>query len=180
MENAERACFHCGEPVPSSLELCVEIDGRRRPVCCTGCQAVAQLIHSAGLGRYYRFRTAAARRIDPAAAEARAAWSAVDGREALWGRASADGNRELLLQTEGIRCAACAWLIRSRLETLSGIQAVQVDAATGFTRILWDPARTRLSHIAGALFDLGYVPPKAPMGVRQADKRTAGESIQLL
>lgn len=175
MESAERACFHCGEAVPHGLDLCVEVGGRLQPVCCAGCQAVTEFIHASGLGRYYRFREQAGRRVDPAVQAARAAWVAVDAREALWGRATADGSRELLLQTEGIRCAACAWLIRSRLENLPGVHAVQVDAATGYTRIQWDPAATRLSRIAGALFDLGYVPhlplAESEEAARRAERR---------
>ncbi|MEJ8568317.1 heavy metal translocating P-type ATPase [Elongatibacter sediminis] len=172
MENAESTCFHCGEPVPPDLHLEVEIDGVERPMCCHGCRAVAQLIHASGLGRFYRFRQELNRRVDPAAQEAREAWSAVDSREALWGRERDDGTRELLLQTEGIRCAACAWLIRSRLESFEGIRAVQVDTATGFTRIVWNPALIRLSAIAGALFDLGYI-PHLPLAESEEEGRRA-------
>ena len=49
-------CFHCGEPVPAGVELSIEIDGQARPMCCSGCRAVASIIHDAGLGRYYAFR----------------------------------------------------------------------------------------------------------------------------
>ena len=56
MESTERPCFHCGEPIPDGIDLDVTVDGVDRPVCCAGCQAVAQLIFGAGLGRYYQFR----------------------------------------------------------------------------------------------------------------------------
>jgi len=69
-----------------------------------------------------------------------------------------DGKRELLLQTEGIRCAACAWLIRSHMETMAGVGAVQVDTASGYTRIIWNPLKTSLSKLAEALLELGYKP----------------------
>jgi Cu2+-exporting ATPase len=172
---SELACFHCGEPVPGDLRLTVDFAGAPRPVCCAGCQAVAQLIQATGLGRYYRFRAASGRQADPADQRARAAWAGVDDREALWGSAAPGGWYELLLQAEGVRCAACAWLIRSRLESLPGIRAVQVDTATGYTRILWNPAATRLSRIAGALFDLGYLPhlplAEAEEAGRRAERR---------
>lgn len=152
------ACFHCGERVPDGCQLSVAYNGKQHPVCCAGCAAVFQLITRIGLDRYYRFRQALGRKVTGDMAARRLAWRAVDGREALWGAAAADGSRELLLQVEGIRCAACAWLIRSHLEASAGIHAVQVDIATGFTRISWDPALSTLSSIAMSLFDLGYVP----------------------
>ncbi len=75
-----------------------------------------------------------------------------------WGTDLCNGTRELLLQTEGIRCAACSWLIRTHLEADRGISAVQVDTATGYTRIVWNPEATRLSNLARSLLELGYKP----------------------
>jgi len=159
---AESTCFHCGEPVPVDCKLTVDFQGSVHPVCCSGCQAVFQVISGAGLGRYYRFREALGRKISGDVAARKKAWQAIDDRQALWGSPIADGvmdgRHELQLQTEGIRCAACAWLIRSQLESAPGIHSVQVDTATGFTRITWSPSLTRLSAIASSLFELGYVP----------------------
>ena len=38
------ACFHCGLPVPSGSDYVVTVDGEPRPMCCRGCEAVAQAI----------------------------------------------------------------------------------------------------------------------------------------
>jgi len=65
---AEAGCFHCGEPLPDHLRFGVVVDGRERAVCCLGCRAAAELIQEAGLGDYYRFRTASAPRPEPAGA----------------------------------------------------------------------------------------------------------------
>ena len=157
-ETPENACFHCGEPIPTGVSLSVLRDGQRRPVCCSGCQAVAELIFSAGLGRYYKFRQDLGRRAEEDSHQVYAAWQGCDSRKALWGSELNDGSRELLLQTEGIRCAACAWLIRSHMETMAGVKRVQVDTATGYTRIIWNPLKTRLSSLAKALLELGYKP----------------------
>ena len=56
MESSDNACFHCGEPIPAGVTLTISRDGEEKPVCCAGCQAVADLIFSSGLGRYYQFR----------------------------------------------------------------------------------------------------------------------------
>jgi Cu2+-exporting ATPase len=158
MENAEAACFHCGEPIPAGISLCVVRDGRQHPVCCAGCQAVAELIFSSGLGRYYQFRQELGRKAEQDLAGEIQAWEGCDARESLWGVELPEGRRELLLQTEGIRCAACAWLIRSHMEKLPGVQSTQVDTATGYTRIVWRPEENRLSRLAAALMQLGYKP----------------------
>ncbi|MDT8320342.1 MAG: heavy metal translocating P-type ATPase [Xanthomonadales bacterium] len=158
MQGADQRCFHCGEPIPVGTDLFVVRQRQRKPVCCAGCQAVAELIFGTGLGRYYEFRQALGRKAAGNIEREMEAWRGCDQRESLWGVESEAGRRELLLQTEGIRCAACAWLIRSHLESLPGVRSAQVDTATGYTRIDWSPEETRLSRLAGALMELGYKP----------------------
>ncbi|MBL8407555.1 MAG: heavy metal translocating P-type ATPase metal-binding domain-containing protein, partial [Candidatus Accumulibacter sp.] len=51
-------CYHCGQPVPTAVDLAVSIDGQPRAMCCGGCQAVAQAIVDNGLADYYRHRDA--------------------------------------------------------------------------------------------------------------------------
>jgi Cu2+-exporting ATPase len=174
---ADCPCFHCGEAIPEGVDLVVAVDGEDRPVCCSGCQAVAQLIYGAGLGRYYQFRQELARKAGEDIDAEIEAWQGCDDRESLWGTELSDDRRELLLQTEGIRCAACAWLIRSHMEKKPGVQSVQVDTATGYTRIIWEPARNRLSRLAGSLMELGYKPhlplASAEEQGRQEEKRAS-------
>jgi Cu2+-exporting ATPase len=158
MGTTENACFHCGEPIPSGVSLFVSRDGQQRAVCCAGCQAVAELIFGAGLGRYYQFRQEPGRKANEDVQGEMAGWQGCDARQSLWGVELPDGRRDLLLQTEGIRCAACAWLIRSHLEKMPGVQSTQVDTATGYTRIIWQPSENRLSRLAAALMELGYKP----------------------
>ena len=177
MERTEPRCFHCGEPIPPGTELTVTVDGKARPVCCAGCQAVAQLIFGTGLGRYYQFRQELGRKAGEDVDRQIEAWQGCDARESLWGAELSDDRRELLLQTEGIRCAACAWLIRSHMEKKPGVESVQVDTATGYTRIVWRPDRNRLSKLAAALMELGYK-PHLPLASeeeqgRQAEKRAS-------
>ena len=109
-------CFHCGETVPFTCKLTVEAEGQEQAVCCSGCEAVARLILKSGQSRYYQFRTENA--IKPADEDAgiEDSWQRFDERQSLWGSPLEDGRHELLLQVEGVRCAACAWLIRSQLE----------------------------------------------------------------
>ena len=177
MTEKTRLCFHCGEPVPSTCNLSVEAEGQVQAVCCSGCEAVANLILQSGQSRYYQFRTENA--LKPAEEDARIedTWLRFDERHSLWGSPLKDGRYELLLQVEGIRCAACAWLIRSQLEARQGIDQVQVDVATGFVRINWQPDKLRLSKIAAILSGVGYRPHLPLAGAeamgRQEERRSA-------
>jgi Cu2+-exporting ATPase len=177
MSENPRLCFHCGESVPIRCNLTVEAEGQLQPVCCSGCQAVANLILRSGHSRYYQFRTGKA--IKPADEDAGIveSWQRYDERQSLWGSPLKDGSYELLLQIEGIRCAACAWLIRSQLEARQGIDQVQVDVATGFVRINWRPIKLRLSKIAAYLSAVGYRPHLPLAGAeamgRQQERRSA-------
>ena len=177
MTENSRFCFHCGEPVPGNCNLTIEADGVIQPVCCSGCEAVANLILQSGQSRYYKFRTETA--IKPADEDAtiEESWRRYDERHALWGSPLNNGRYELLLQVEGIRCAACAWLIRSQLEARDGIDQVQVDVATGFVRVNWQPAKLQLSKIAAILAGVGYRPHLPLSGAesmgRQKERRDA-------
>jgi len=139
-------------------------------MCCQGCLAVASLISGAGLENYYRHRQQLADKAFENPADAAQAWQGINDRETLWGSQAANGKRDLLLQVTGIRCAACAWLIRSHLEKQAGIDAVQVDTSTGFCRIQWSPELTRLSDIAACLFRIGYT-PHLPLAQAEEDGR---------
>ncbi len=181
MTGKARLCFHCGLPVPPACNLSVEVQGQAQPVCCSGCEAVARLILKSGQASYYQFRTEAG--LKPAEEDLgiEAAWKRYDERHSLWGSPLKNGRNELLLQVEGIRCAACAWLIRSQLEAREGIDQVQVDVATGFVRINWQPALLRLSKIAGILSAVGYRPHLPLAGAeamgRQQERRDAQKRL---
>ena len=124
MAESARLCFHCGEPVPSNCDLTVEVEEQLQPVCCSGCEAVANLILQSGQSRYYQFRTENALKPAEEDADIGLSWQRYDERHSLWGSPLKNGRYELLLQVEGIRCAACAWLIRSQLESREGIDAL--------------------------------------------------------
>ena len=53
-------CFHCGLEVPENVRFPIRFENEEHETCCAGCQAVAQSIIDAGLGSYYKQRTAEA------------------------------------------------------------------------------------------------------------------------
>jgi Cu2+-exporting ATPase len=141
------ACFHCGEAL-SALPA--------RDFCCDGCAAAAQWIRDARLDDYYRLRSEPASRAGDGDDSDLALW---DREEVIAEHARAvPGGRELTLLTDGMRCAACAWLIDRALVRERGVLEVSANAVTGRIRIAWDPSQTRLSSPLRRLAALGYRP----------------------
>jgi len=170
------ACYHCGEAVPAGLNLCVEIDGAARPMCCPGCSAVASLIAHSGLQNFYRQRSAYNERPaqaptapvdafrvydDPALA---ATFSTTDGR----------GMVDASLLLGGITCAACTWLIEHAMAALPGVTRAQVNLQQSRLDIQFDPGQRRLSDIFARLQALGYHP--RPFQASTARAQAAAQS----
>jgi P-type Cu2+ transporter len=149
------ACFHCGEALPASPAR-LQVDEVERDFCCDGCAAAAQWIRDARLDDYYRLRSQPASRAGDGDDSDLALW---DREEVIAEHARAvPGGRELTLLTDGMRCAACAWLIDRALVRERGVIEVSANAVTGRIRIAWDPTLTRLSSPLRRLTALGYRP----------------------
>ncbi len=167
MEASAGTCHHCGEPLPSA-PIRQTLDGSERRFCCEGCAAAARWIRSAHLQDYYRLRSAPAGRVD-VDAPSLAVW---DREDLLAGHARAvDGGREITVLTDGMRCAACAWLIDRALAREGGVLDSSANAITGRIRIAWDPAKTPLSKPLARLAALGYRPNLATGLAREAQRR---------
>ena len=172
------ACWHCGEALPVTGAPLARIAGVDHAVCCQGCRAAAEWIDQLGLADYYRLRS------EPAP---RASGSAdIDRDSTLWSRPELarhvvreldDGQRETLLLVDGVRCAACVWLIERTLGALSGVTAVQVNAAARRARIVWDDSRCTLARIVETLARVGYqalpLDAAALDDLRRRESRTA-------
>lgn len=168
IEPATPVCFHCGEALASSVSLRVELDGVPRQVCCSGCAAAAQWIRDAGLGDYYRLRQADGQRVDLGRDDYRV-WDrndvqhghVIDGRQ----------GKEITVVVEGMRCAACAWLIDRALMQCPGVQSVSANAVTGRVQLGWDAQQTQLSSVLSRLAGLGYRPHLARGETAERERR---------
>lgn len=177
MDMRSPSCHHCGEPLPAAPVL-AEFKGTQRAFCCGGCAGAARFIEQAGLGDYYRLREEQGRRVGENAPD----YSAFDREDVLHEHSRVPGEapdcRELTLIVDGMRCAACAWLIDRALSTLDGVEDVQSNAISGRVRLRWRPAQLRLSSALERLAGLGYAPHLSPgEGLERA---RAAERRQLL
>lgn len=150
-------CYHCGLPLPQGMRLAVLIDGTERPMCCAGCQAVAQTIADNGLTSYYRHRSALPLREDsvPAMVRDLAAYSIPEVESTVTSE-TGEHARATSLMLEGITCAACVWLIEQRLGRLPGVLAIEINYATHRAHLRWDTRSTRLTAILDAVAALGF------------------------
>ncbi|WP_429099133.1 heavy metal translocating P-type ATPase [Aeromonas rivipollensis] len=149
-------CFHCGEPVSTGSDFTLKIKGIVQPMCCPGCQAVAQTILECGLASYYEHRTAPGIKGELVPSEL-AALTHYDLAEVQQEFVTETGTlREIQLSVEGLTCAACAWLIERHLMGLPGLHYVNVNTTTHRARIKWDPDRLSLSDILKGFAKIGY------------------------
>ncbi|MFC5549055.1 heavy metal translocating P-type ATPase [Massilia aerilata] len=138
------ACYHCGQAAVDGARWRVSIGGAPRSMCCPGCAAAAQAIADAGLDDYYGSRTGYAA---PAAAGEAPELKLYD---------EMGLNGDAVFTVEGLRCAACVWLIERRVAALPGVQSALLNVATERLHVRWDAANCRPSDILLALRAIGY------------------------
>ncbi|MBT8127693.1 MAG: cadmium-translocating P-type ATPase [Gammaproteobacteria bacterium] len=157
-EHAEPSCFHCGLPVPRGLDLSVEINGKPQPMCCHGCEAVAQAIVDSGMESYYNYRTenaAKAREVVPAFLEQLKAYDNPVVQKRFVHQQ--DNLSEVSLILEGIVCAACVWLNERHLSSLPGVAEVNINYSNHRAHVRWDDSKISLSDILESISRIGYL-----------------------
>ncbi|MEI2783480.1 MAG: heavy metal translocating P-type ATPase metal-binding domain-containing protein [Candidatus Competibacter sp.] len=142
-----------------ALRYAVLIDGQSRPMCCRGCEAVAQAIVAAGLTDFYRHRTTSSRRAEDLVPESLRAMELYDRPDLQKDFVHAENEhvRDAALMMEGIVCAACVWLNERHVSRLPGVLEFRVNYSTHRARLRWDERQIRLSEILAAIAAIGYV-----------------------
>jgi Cu2+-exporting ATPase len=149
-----QTCFHCGLPVPAGSAWSVVIETVTQPMCCPGCEAVAQAIVDNDLTDYYRTRQSLP---EGAAAIVPDALGLYDAPELASQFQGENGEAEATLSVEGIRCAACVWLVEKRLSQIPGLRSAHLNVATEKLQVSWDAAQCKPSDILEAVRAVGYV-----------------------
>jgi Cu2+-exporting ATPase len=154
------------------------IDLVEHTMCCPGCAAVAQTIVDLGQENYYRDRTAYAASAEGAQQlpPQLQLYDNADPRFAL-----DEDSRESTFTVEGIRCAACVWLIEQRLARLPGVESAQLNVATEKLYVRWHSSDCQPGDILGALHAIGYAayPYEADLhaGQQRRAARTLGRQL---
>ena len=157
-DQAEQSCFHCGLPVPSGVDITVDINGTPRPMCCHGCQAVAQAIVDSGMDSYYNYRTENASRAREVVPEFLDQLKAYDNPVVQKRFVHQQDNlSEVSLILEGIVCAACVWLNERHLQALPGVVDVNINYSNHRALVRWDAEKISLSEILESISRIGYL-----------------------
>lgn len=147
-------CFHCGDPVPKP-PFYAQVLGDEREMCCMGCQLAAQSIVEAGLEQYYLDRSEINRTASLPTQLTRLEAYDHDDIKSQFVYAQ-DGLSVAELSVNNLRCAACTWLIESRLYEIEGIAQCQVNLTNQRMRIVWDEAKLPISRILAVINEIGY------------------------
>lgn len=167
MSDTQR-CFHCGQTVPEGVHYSVEIDQVAQPMCCAGCEAVAQAIVANNLTDFYRFRTENAATPQALVPDALRELQVYDNAQLqktfvrhveqpdkTQTNKTAD-IREASLILEGIVCAACVWLNEQHVQAMAGVMHFKINYTTQRASLTWDNQQLQLSDVLKAISDLGY------------------------
>ncbi|MFC3185606.1 heavy metal translocating P-type ATPase [Shewanella intestini] len=175
----QSSCFHCHEPIAPDLELTTTINKLAQPMCCLGCQAVSQAIVDADLVSYYQFRTEPGQKGSSLIPEQLQQYSAYDLVEVQQDFVYNQGDTKTIsLTIDGISCAACAWLIEHKINSLKGIESIMVNSTTQRALISWYEADISLSEILNQINKVGY--QAAPYQVDEQEKIAKANSRKFL
>jgi len=127
------ACLHCRLPVPV---------GSKGDFCCRGCEEVHHLLAGAGLGRYYELGGGEGHPVTRANADHK--WL-----EPLAARlATQPGLSRLVLDVQGVHCAACVWLFEEMFRRAPGGAGLVVNPAVGTVELTVGPEFPLAAYIA--------------------------------
>ena len=180
-------CFHCGQSVPKGLEASVNIAGVLRPMCCYGCQAVAQTIIDAGQAAFYSRRKAYAFGSDATrnsrqqpAQDFLSELQAYDNPDLQTDFVTTkDQLRQASLLIEGISCAACVWLLEKHLKAQAGVTRVSLNYSSHRAEVCFDPAIIKLSKILNCIRQIGYqASPYDPQKLQQSLERERNHMLR--
>lgn len=150
-----RSCLHCGDVLLAE----------QNEFCCEGCRFARALIDDAGLGRFYELRGDGGTAPAPHTAAAEA-WREALSRALL---ASTAPTARVDLDVQGIRCAACVWLLEKLFRRLPGALSIEVNPGLGKLVLQIEPRTFPLDHYLRDARAVGY-----PIGPSAKPEEDAG------
>jgi Cu2+-exporting ATPase len=155
-------CYHCGQDADEKLDLNVLILGQQRPMCCVGCQAVAQAIVQSGSESYYQFRTShnetpefTPQTLPKSISQELKLYDHEDVLSDI-SQIQRNGLHTIALVIDGITCAACTWLIEKQLQQFDGVEQANLNLSQHRLQITWDQNKTPISELISRIYALGF------------------------
>lgn len=151
------ACAHCGLPVPAS---CLP-----SAFCCHGCEAVFAILHEQGLARFYDFGGGRGHPVGLAPEPARREWLS----ELETQGDAGDGRTRVVVDVQGIHCAACVWVMQELWRRRDGALACRINPALGQAELTYRRDRMALGAFLDDVERLGYRVAPASKHVGRSD-----------
>ena len=139
-------CTHCGLPVPG--------ERRNSAFCCAGCEAVHGLLAGEGLLRFYELGGGATGAVGAAPQV-----PALDWFEEYERRHTVGALVRMDLDVQGIRCAACVWLLRALWRRFDQEHELRVSPSIG---------RVTMTYPAGDAVGRAFLELAARLGYSMA------------
>ncbi len=146
-ESGATRCLHC------FLPLSTPDRAERRSFCCSGCETVYGLIRASGLGRYYDLRNEPTAPARPLAASS-SSW--LDSLVSTDAGLAPGSIRRATVEVQGIRCAACVWILRELFLRRAGAVDLEVNPAMGRAELVWRAGECDLGGYGAELERFGY------------------------
>jgi Cu2+-exporting ATPase len=161
-------CIHCKLPIPPEDLVVDTIDGEERHFCCNGCLGVYRIINGAGMQGFYKRRDWQDEGVPQGVFDSRFDDTALADRVITRN----DSTAEIALMIEGVRCAACVWLLERLVGREEGVRELRINYATHRARVTFNPRQTSAARVLAAVSRLGYLPrPFSPGAAQQSAAR---------
>jgi Cu2+-exporting ATPase len=165
-------CDHCLVEFPAREAVREVIGGEERTFCCAGCLGVYRLVSEEGLGAYYETR-----RWDAPGTPVGDAAASADAGAFRGAVRQIEGEEEVEVYVDGIRCASCVWLNERLLLRTPGVRSARVNYATHRARIRWDPSLADLATVLGRIRAAGYQPKPWSESERSAARSAEAKDL---
>ncbi|RKZ61533.1 MAG: cadmium-translocating P-type ATPase, partial [Gammaproteobacteria bacterium] len=154
------SCFHCGLPVAGGLNISIAYRGEEKPMCCHGCEAVAEAIINSGMDDFYKYRTSNPEKPEeliPDFLQQLKAYDTPSVQQKFVSETDDENILEVSLILEGITCAACVWLNEKQLNSLNGVLSANINYSNRRALVRWDNSKIQLSEILESISRIGYL-----------------------
>lgn len=150
---ARTTCYHCGNDCPTQ-----PIWSDQKPFCCSGCQAVYQVLNANGLCQYYTLNQTPGTAIADAPKLDRFAYLDVPDIAAQVVHFQNDTVAHVTFYIPTIHCSSCLWLLEHLYRLDPAVQQTRVDFLKKQVHVVFNTTQISLRRVVELLTSLGYEP----------------------
>ncbi|MFC6999930.1 heavy metal translocating P-type ATPase [Rufibacter roseus] len=149
-------CYHCGDECDST-----PLYSDEKAFCCTGCQAVYELLYANNLCTYYNLEAGEKPGVTVKSEEVQANQFTYLDEPATQNQLltfQSETLHKVLFQIPGMHCSSCIWLLENLFKLDNGVIESRVNFPRKEISVSFHPQKTKLSNIVTLLHKIGYGP----------------------